>query len=78
MHFPCLSLQLTAVIRRFPEGYAAFVEKFPGANSQGATFEEARANLLEAVEMMMEAYRQSAEEKLQGQEVIRETMAIGA
>ena len=40
-----MKVQFTAVFRRFPEGYAAFVEESPGANTQGATLEEARANL---------------------------------
>ena len=35
-------LSLTAVYRRVPEGYIAFVEELPGANTQGATLEEAR------------------------------------
>jgi len=34
-----------------PEGYVAFVEELPGANTQGETLEEARANLEEAVTM---------------------------
>ena len=44
-----MEIKLTAVSRKFPEGYAAFVEEVPGANTQGATLEEARANLKEAV-----------------------------
>lgn len=48
---------LTAVYRRVPEGYAAFVEELPGANSQGATLEEARENLREAVALVLEANR---------------------
>jgi predicted RNase H-like HicB family nuclease len=61
-----MNLKLTAVFRRFPEGYAAFVEELPGANTQGATLEEARANLREAAVMVMEANRQLAEEELGG------------
>ena len=30
-------IKLTAVFRKFPEGYAAFVEELPGANTQGET-----------------------------------------
>jgi predicted RNase H-like HicB family nuclease len=71
-----MNLKFTAVFRRFPEGYAAFVEELPGANTQGATLEEARANLLEAVRMVLEANRQLAEEELHGQEVIREPLAF--
>jgi predicted RNase H-like HicB family nuclease len=67
----------TAVYRQFPEGYAAFVEEFPGANTQGATLDKARANLLEAARMVLEANRQLAEEEMRGQEVIREPLALG-
>lgn len=43
-----MEIKLTAMFRKFPEGYAAFVEDLPGANTQGATLEEARENLREA------------------------------
>jgi predicted RNase H-like HicB family nuclease len=72
-----MSLKFTAVFRRFPEGYAAFVEELPGANTQGATLEEARANSLEAARMVLEANRQMAEEELRGQEAIREPLVLG-
>jgi predicted RNase H-like HicB family nuclease len=73
-----MELKFTAVFRRFPEGYAAFVEELPGANTQGATLEEARTNLVEAVRMVMEANREIAEEELRGQDVIRESLSLGA
>ena len=50
-------MQLTAVFIEVPEGYIAFVEEIPGANTQGDTLEEARANLQEAVTMVLEANR---------------------
>ncbi len=40
-------MQLTAVYQKVAEGYIAFVEELPGANTQGATLKEARANLKE-------------------------------
>lgn len=73
-----MDIKLTAVFQRFPEGYAAFVEELPGANSQGAALEEARANLAEAVQMVLQANRDLAEEELQGQEVIREPLTLSA
>ena len=73
-----MDITLTAVFKRFPEGYAAFVEELPGANTQGATLDEARANLAEAVQMVLEANREMAEEELQGQDVIREPLALPA
>ena len=49
--------EFTAVFRKVPEGYIAFVEELPGANTQGDTLEEARANLAEAVRLVLEANR---------------------
>jgi predicted RNase H-like HicB family nuclease len=49
-----------------PEGYAAFVEELPGANAQGATLDEARENLQEAIELVLDANRALAEEALVG------------
>ena len=49
-----MDLTLNAVYLKVPEGYIAFVEELPGANTQGATLKEARANLKEAVEMVLE------------------------
>lgn len=62
----------TAVYRKVPEGYIGFVEELPGANTQGATLEEARENLKEALELVIEANRTLAEEIVQGEEIIRE------
>ena len=73
-----MEITLTAVFRKFPEGYAAFVEELPGANTQGATLEEARENLKEAVGMVLQANRELAEESFQGAEVLREPLAITA
>jgi predicted RNase H-like HicB family nuclease len=69
-------MQLTAVYRKVPEGYIAFVEELPGANVQASTLEEARANLVEAVELVLDANRAMSEESLQGQDVIREPLLL--
>jgi predicted RNase H-like HicB family nuclease len=71
-------MQFTAVFQRVPEGYVAFVEELPGANTRGATLEEARANLAEAVALVLEANRALAEESVQGEEVIREPLDLPA
>ncbi|MHB8764911.1 MAG: type II toxin-antitoxin system HicB family antitoxin [Deferrisomatales bacterium] len=70
-----MELRLTAVFQKVPEGYVAFVEELPGANTQGATLEEARTNLLEAVDLVLAANRELAEEDLRGADVIREPLA---
>jgi predicted RNase H-like HicB family nuclease len=56
--------EFTAVFRKVPEGYIGFVEELPGANTQGDTLEEARANLEEAVRLVLEANRLLADEEL--------------
>jgi predicted RNase H-like HicB family nuclease len=50
----------------------------PGANTQGKTLEEARANLEEAVAMVLDANRELSEQSLAGAEVIRETSILPA
>lgn len=71
-------LKLTAVYMKVPEGYVAFVEELPGANTQGDTLEEARANLEEAVALVLEANRELSEQSLEGAEVIRERLVLPA
>ena len=71
-------MRLTAVYMKVPEGYVAFVEELPGANTQGQTLEEARANLEEAVAMVLDANRDLSEQSLEGTEVIRETLILPA
>jgi predicted RNase H-like HicB family nuclease len=45
---------LTAVYQQSGEWWAAWAEELPGANTQGHTLEEARENLREAVQLMLE------------------------
>ena len=58
-----MTLEFTAVFRKVPEGYIAVVEELPGATTQGATLEEARSNLKEAVTLVLEANRTLAQER---------------
>ena len=71
-------MKLTAVFEKVPEGYIGFIEELPGANTQGATIDEARSNLKEAVELVLEANRLLSEESLKGKRVIREAFSISA
>ncbi|HET7201227.1 MAG TPA: type II toxin-antitoxin system HicB family antitoxin [Burkholderiales bacterium] len=71
-------MKFTAVFEKVAEGYVAFVEELPGANTQGTTIEEARANLQEAVELVLEANRALAEEMMKGKKVIRENFPLQA
>lgn len=71
-------MQFTAVCIKVPEGYIAFVEELPGANTQGDTLEEARENLQEAVAMILEANRELAEKSCARQQITKEPFVLVA
>jgi predicted RNase H-like HicB family nuclease len=74
-----MRLEFTAVFKEAPEGgYVAFVEEFPGANTQGETLGEARDNLREAVGLVLESNRLLAEQELGADTVIRERLRVPA
>ena len=58
-------MKLTAVFEPAKEGgYTCFVEEIPAAISQGETLEEAKANLMEALKLVLECQRELAEKNL--------------
>jgi predicted RNase H-like HicB family nuclease len=69
-------MKLTAVFKALPEGYIGWIEEVPGVNTQGATLEEARANLHEALKLVLEANRVLAEGEIAGQSVQREPFIL--
>jgi len=73
-----MKAEFTAVFQKVPEGYIGFVEELPGANTQGSTLEEARKNLAEAAELVLEANRELSQEDTRGQSVIREPLKLPA
>jgi len=73
-----MELKLTAVFEQVPEGYIGYVEELPGANTQANTLDDARAGLQEAVELVLDANRVLAEERLGNRVVIREPLRITA
>ena len=73
-----MRIEFTAVYKKVSQGYVAFVEELPGANTQGATIDEARSNLREAVELILDANRSFAAEETRDGEVIREPLLLSA
>ena len=61
---------------KVPEGYVAFIEELPGANTQGKTLEQARENLHEAVALVLDANRAFTEQSLEGAAVVREAFVL--
>lgn len=73
-----MQLNLTAVFEKVDEGYIGYIEELPGANTQGRTLDEARANLDEAVQLTLEANRILSEDARGDKIVIREPLRITA
>ena len=69
-------MSFTAVYLQVPEGFIGFVEELPGANTQGATLEETRENLKEAVQLVLEANRELSEKSLSGKTVVKEPFVL--
>ena len=65
----------TAVFQKSGKWWAAYVEEVPGVNTQGATLDEARENLREALAMVLEANRELARRD-EPPDCIRETLAL--
>jgi len=49
--------EFTAVIEKRGRWYIAYVEEIPGVNTQGRTLAEARENLKEALQLILEENR---------------------
>jgi predicted RNase H-like HicB family nuclease len=75
-----MDLVLTAVYEEVPDseggGYVAYTEELPGAISEGDTLDEARENLRDAIEQLLEANRQITAASKVGKKVTRETIAV--
>ncbi|MCA1567003.1 MAG: type II toxin-antitoxin system HicB family antitoxin [Acidobacteria bacterium] len=65
-----------AVYLKVPEGYVGFIEELPGVSTQAATLEEARSNLNDAVETVLEANHALTLIGTDGDEVIREPISV--
>lgn len=69
-------MKLTAVFEPAKEGgYTCFVEEVPGAISQGETIEEAKANLLDALQLVLQCQRELAEKEL-SPNAVRQTIQL--
>jgi predicted RNase H-like HicB family nuclease len=64
-------MKLTAVFQKVPEGFIGFVEELPGANTQARTLEQARANLAEAVELVLESNLSQSDTRIRSERAVR-------
>ena len=69
-------MKLTAIFEPAKEGgYTCFVEEIPAAISQGETLAEAKANLLDAVKLVLQCQRELVEKTLSSR-AVRESIEI--
>ena len=67
-------MKLTAVFEPAAEGgYTCWVEELPAALSEGETLAEAKANLVDALKLVLRCQRELAEQALSPQ-AVRETL----
>ncbi len=71
-----MELRYNAVFEQIGDWWMAFAEELPGANTQGRTLEEARENLKEAIQLIVEANRELAQSRAEGHQVIREELLV--
>ena len=75
-----MDLTLTAVFEEVSVeeggGYTAYVEELPGAISEGEPLEEARNNLRDAVELLLETNRTLNGQPRPGARVTREKIKV--
>jgi predicted RNase H-like HicB family nuclease len=75
-----MNLTLSAIYEEVPEseggGYVAYTEELPGAISEGDTLEEARKNLRDAIELLLEANRELVSKSHRGKKVAREKITV--
>jgi len=72
-----MTCTFTAVFEEAEEGgYIAYVAEVPGIVTQGETLEEARSNLREAAELVLETNRQLAIEQHDGRGRRQERITI--
>ena len=70
-----MASEFTAIIERDGDWYIAYCAEIPGANGQGATKEEAAADLSEAIKLILEDRREDAMRGLPA-DAMRETITV--
>ncbi len=70
------TMKFTAVFEKEKDWWIGYVEELPGANTQGKTLEEARENLKEAVQMVIQANREIAREFENTKQIVREELLV--
>jgi predicted RNase H-like HicB family nuclease len=68
--------KFTAIFLQDGAWWVGYVEELPGAHTQGKTLAEARENLKEAIQLILEANREIARRDAEGKNAIREELLM--
>ncbi|MFZ1321789.1 MAG: type II toxin-antitoxin system HicB family antitoxin [Ignavibacteria bacterium] len=66
----------TAVLIKEDDLYLAYAEELPGSNTQGKTLEEAKENLKEAIEMVIEANKKLSRKAINRKKYLKEKIFV--
>jgi predicted RNase H-like HicB family nuclease len=66
----------TAIFEQDGPWWIGYVEELPGANSQGATLDEVREHLKEAIQLILEENREQSRQQIAGRSVVRESISV--
>jgi len=71
-------MKLNAVYEPAPEGgYTCWVEEIPAAISEGDTLEEAEANLMDALKLVLECQRELSDQT-RSQQSVKRSLVLSA
>lgn len=68
--------KVNVVFEKDEHGYYVYAPELPGCHTQGETFEEATANIKEALELYFEAVPREEIEDLLSKEILTTTMEV--
>jgi predicted RNase H-like HicB family nuclease len=69
-------MQCTAVYQKQGSWYLGWVEEVPGVNTQGKTMVEVKANLKEALQLVLEANKALVEKERPRGRVVRQKISV--
>jgi len=70
-------MKITAIIEKSEDGwFVGQMEEFPSVISQGKSIDELKANLLDALDLLMSVNRETVEKENEGRQIIREELLL--
>jgi len=71
-----MSYRVSAIVEKDENGYYVYCPELPGCQSQGDTFEEAMANIREAVDLYIDTLSSEERAELLSREIFSATLEV--